>query len=146
MVWQLTSDGADGGDVGARVLTPTLVRDADLIRCMTRVQRREVVLAAPGALRCSYTLTNFSDIATKMLSRRPPGAAVGARVDESTVAHIARVAVFYRDEVHARLGDEVDVADITGSGGLVYAPVAQQLRELLAPVVTVLRGSLGSGS
>lgn len=144
MARQLSGSGNDRGFT-AQVLTPALIRDADLVLCMTRAERREVVRAAPRGLRYTYALADFSDVATKMLNAEPDPA-VGAGVEESAVSDVARVAVLHRDEVHARLGDEVDVADVADGSGSAHAHVAQQLRELLAPVVAVLRGGTGSDS
>ncbi len=60
--------GADSGDFTARSLSAHLVEQADLILTATKDHRRAVLELAPQALSRSFTILEFSDLATSGLS------------------------------------------------------------------------------
>lgn len=142
MTRQLGAGQENVKEVGARILTPALAQQADLVLCMTRDQRRDVSEWSRGDS-STHALAGFSDVAAKILMA-PPDPLVEADLEASVVSHVARVAALHRDEVHARLGDDTDVAE-AGRGGSAHTHTAQRLRQLFGPVIKVLRGEAIAG-
>lgn len=145
MARQLKADCGADEQFSSRALTPALVREADLVLCMTRAERRQVVRTAPQGLRYTFALADFSDVATKLLDAAS-GAKFETDVDNSAVGHVAQLAVQHRDEVHARLGNEADVPDPGKGGSAAYERCAGQLRDMAAPIVAVLIQAAGRAS
>ena len=66
----LAERGIDATGLFARELTPALIDEADLVVTMTSLQRRNVVLTVPAALRRTWTLLSLAET---LRSAPPPG-------------------------------------------------------------------------
>lgn len=66
----LAERGIDATGLYARELTPALIDEADLVVTMTSLQRRDVVLTVPAALRRTWTLLSLAET---LRSTPPPG-------------------------------------------------------------------------
>ncbi|MGC0368416.1 low molecular weight phosphatase family protein [Microbacterium sp. SLBN-111] len=59
----LGSDGLDGTAHRARQLTPSIVRDADLVLAMSREHRKAIVEMTPAATRRTFTIRELARVA-----------------------------------------------------------------------------------
>jgi protein-tyrosine phosphatase len=118
----------------ARQLTPALVRQADLVLTMTRDQRARVVTAEPSAVRRTFTLREFADLAD-LAGNGPDPAADGSPAQRW--AAFVRAAPRFRSRRTA--GPEDDIADPYGHDAAAYAAAMSQVDE----AVTRLVGALG---
>lgn len=59
----LSSDGLDGSAHRARQLTPSIVREADLVLAMSREHRKAVVELTPAATRRTFTVRELARVA-----------------------------------------------------------------------------------
>ncbi len=69
----LRARGIEPDGFAARQLQPADVRDADLVLTMTTAQRRSVVSSVPGAVRRTFTLVEFAELAAVAEVDRLPG-------------------------------------------------------------------------
>jgi protein-tyrosine phosphatase len=102
-------------DLRARQLTPELVRSAGLVLALTREHRRAVVTAVPAAVRRTFTLREFADLAMAAA-----GAIEGALAPARALEELVRVAPRYRGD---RATDGDDIEDPYGKGPEVFARV-----------------------
>lgn len=119
-----------GGDLdgfGARRLSDAMVRDADLVLAATRNVRSAVLHESPAAMRRSFTIVEFAELAGPGRSRPSlPGA---------TVADLVRQCAERRTEVARH---DLDVEDPIRGTAADFARVAARIDE----AVTVIAGVL----
>lgn len=116
----------------ARQLVPDLVRSADLVLTMTRAQRAAVVSSVPAAVRRTFTLPEFTDLAR--LARTgdaAPAADPAARLSE-LVARAPR----WRPSRAA--GEADDIEDPYGRDEAVQRRVAAELEGWVAALVAAV--------
>jgi protein-tyrosine phosphatase len=116
----------------ARQVTPELVRSADLVLTMTRDQRRDVVAAAPTALRRTFTLLEFSELARLAAD---DGVAGGAGTPGEALRALVGAAPRFRAE---RVSGKDDIGDPYGRDDGVFATVLGQIDEAVRALVGVL--------
>jgi protein-tyrosine phosphatase len=119
----------------ARQLGASLVAGAGLVLAMTRDQRRAVVTMVPGALRRTFTLREFADLA--VLARAgavlPAGGSPG-RVLADVVAAAPRLRPL------RPAGATDDVEDPYGRENAVFARVAGEIRQAVDQVLEAVHG------
>ena len=129
---------AVGGDVSgfsARQLSPSIVRDADLIITMTGDHRRETVTLVPAAVQRTFVLGEMAHMlgrvdADEVTMLAGPGASTTERL-RATVAIAKR---------HRTPGVDPaeDIVDPYGRSKSVYADSFAQIQTALAPLVRVV--------
>jgi len=132
---------AAGGDVDgftARALTAEMIRDADLVLCATREHRAKVVRMEPKGLRRTFALLDFADL-TEHMPPGPPEHSFLEPPDANFVQRVVAAATLHRDDVHARLDGDADIADPFHRGEHEFDKMARQIEAALAPIVDVLR-------
>lgn len=122
----------------ARQVTAELVRAADLVLVMTREQRSALVGALPAAVRRTFTLREFADLAA--LAGRP-----GADLLESTagerLAALARLAPRLRAARRTGAADDID--DPYGRGEDAFATAMAQIQQAVADIADAATGRSG---
>jgi protein-tyrosine phosphatase len=119
----------------ARQLGADLVTRAGLVLTMTRDQRRAVVTLVPAAVRRTFTLLEFADLA--VLARAAAALPDGAPPGEVLAAVVAAAPRLR----HLRpAGAADDVEDPHGCDDGVFAEVAGQLRSAVERVVDAVQG------
>lgn len=117
-------------DLRARQLTPDLVRSAGLVLTLTRDHRRSVVAAVPAAVRRTFTLREFADLATAAA-----GTVAGAATPGLALAGLVRVAPQFRGQ---RATDEDDIEDPYRLGPDVFARVLGAIDDAVGALASVL--------
>jgi protein-tyrosine phosphatase len=119
----------------ARQLTAPLVTGAGLVLTMTRDQRRSVVTLVPAAVRRTFTLREFAELA--VLARAgallPAGRSPG-RVLADVVAAAPRLRPL------RSAGAPEDVEDPYGRDDAVFARVAGEIRQAVDQVLAAVSG------
>lgn len=130
----------------ARPVDMELIRTADLVLCATRGHRSRIVRLEPRALRLTFALADFADLAAAALGNgtgEVPGAAVQLwRFDsaqEGPVRRAVAVASGVRDRVQARAEEDCDLVDPFKRPASVFDAMARQVDALLPPIVHLLR-------
>jgi protein-tyrosine phosphatase len=124
--------GVDPIPFRARQLVPALVQEADLVLTMTAAQRAAVIARAPDAVRRTFTLVEFADLAG-LLDDLPDPAGPSARL-VAVVARAGRArALRQRDPAQ-----DDDIDDPFGRSDDVHARVLASI----AAAVERLLGSL----
>lgn len=111
MAQLLRGRGVDPAGFVARQLQPTDVRGADLVLTMTAAQRRSVVTAMPSAVRRTFTLVEFADVASLAQVDRLPGgpaARVAAALGAAPRARSMRAGTAPDDDVEDPYGRSED--------------------------------------
>jgi protein-tyrosine phosphatase len=119
----------------ARQVTPELIAQADLVLTMTRDQRAALVTLLPAALRRTFTLREFANLA--VLARDygaeiPPGNA--ARRLSALTAVVPR----FRGLRHA--GEDDDIADPFGREHEAYVDAMTEVRTAVDALVGAVEG------
>jgi protein-tyrosine phosphatase len=119
----------------ARAATPEQVRDADLVLTMTREHRSAIVTAVPAAVRSTFTLREFAELASlvREFGVEIPDGAPGERL-----AALAAAAPRFR--AMRRAGDHDDIADPFGGETADYAQAALDIRASVAAVTAAVEG------
>ncbi|MFT4217980.1 MAG: hypothetical protein QM619_12475 [Micropruina sp.] len=112
---------------GARQVTESVLREADLILTMTRELRSRVVELAPATVRRSFTLAEFAAIVTAA-----PRPAVAPSGRAELVPIIAAAAA--QRSVAAGRGAELDIADPYGRSDADYALAFDEIRRCVAAI------------
>jgi protein-tyrosine phosphatase len=120
----------------ARQLGAATVARAGLVLTMTRDQRRSVVTLVPAAVRRTFTLREFADLAGAARAEGvlPPGATPGR-----ALAAVVTAAPRLRPLRPAGAPD--DVEDPHGRDDEVFARVAAEIRASVGRVLTTLRAT-----
>ena len=117
-------------DLRARQLTPDLVRSAGLVLTLTRDHRRSVVAAVPAAVRRTFTLREFADLATAAA-----GTVDGAGSPGRALSELVRVAPQFRGR---RTTDDDDIEDPYRRGPEVFARVLGAIDDAVSALVGAL--------
>jgi low molecular weight protein-tyrosine phosphatase len=124
--------GVEPGPFEARRLSEQMLKDADLILCMTRAQRGMVVELWPAAVRRSFTLREFARLLTLVdPSAVPPGTPRDRLPAAIRLAAAERV----RSRVSA---EEDDVVDPFRLADDVYAKSFDQIMSAVEVIVSRL--------
>lgn len=135
---RLAQFGADSADFVSRQLTGQMAADADLILCVTRHHRAQVVRMTPRALRRTYALADFSDLAARMVGVDIPArAGVGSFV--RTISVSAEEA---RGDVQARTNEDAEIVDPFRQSEKVFEHMFSQVERFLPPIIAVLLGAV----
>ncbi|WP_036341041.1 arsenate reductase/protein-tyrosine-phosphatase family protein [Modestobacter caceresii] len=119
----------------ARQLTPSMVRQSDLVLTMTRDQRARVVTAEPSAVRRTFTLREFVELAELAVVDLDP-ALDGADVQRRTA--LVRAAPRFRGR---RTADpEDDIADPYGRDRKAYETAMSEVDEAIGRLVRAFGG------
>jgi protein-tyrosine phosphatase len=125
----LRGGGVEPDSFEARQLSEQMLKEADLILSMTRVQRSLVVELWPGAVRRTFTLREFA----RLLSWVDPSMLpAGTRADRLTAAIPLAVAARGRER---RSPDEDDVIDPYRLSNAVYAGSFAQIMSAVDSIV-----------
>ncbi|EOM75959.1 low molecular weight phosphatase family protein [Rhodococcus rhodnii] len=116
----LTRLGGDPSGFTARMFTPALARDADLVLTMTERQRDRVLAEAPRAMRRTFTFVEAARLV----------AATGA----SDVATLAAART-----THRATASPEDVQDPMGREPAVFERVGAELADLTTRILPLLR-------
>jgi protein-tyrosine phosphatase len=120
----------------ARQLTAAMIRRADLVLVMTREQRSKVVTLLPAAVRSTFTLREFAQLAD--LAQEMPGAIAG----ESPAERLAALtALAPRLRAGRGAGAEDDIGDPYGRTDGAHA---QAMAEIVNAVDSVSAAALGA--
>ena len=134
---RLTAMGGSAEGFAARQLTPEIALDADLVLTATRAHRGQVVQLQPRALRYTFALADFHDLAAEM----PPGTGSSplATDDDTLVTRIVDGAASRRGRLHPRRGEDADIVDPYRQSAAVFDQMARQVTALLPPVIATMR-------
>jgi len=136
---RIDAGGIDPSAFVARELTADLVKGADLILCASREERSMVVRLAPAALRRTYALADFSDLASQVVGTETP-ATSGSGTGQSFVRRVSETVERARSQVQARQGDASSIVEPYGQPQRVFDQMFDQVDGLLAPITAVLLG------
>lgn len=128
----LRAVGSDPSLHRAERLTVTDVLDADLVLGMTREHRSAAVALVPEALRRSFTLLDFAQLAAEV----PPAdldATATAPTPAARLAALVDLAPRYRST-----GEQSDIDDPYGQDRAVNARVFEQIREAITTIVRAI--------
>jgi protein-tyrosine phosphatase len=117
--------GGDTSNFASRKLTPTIAADADLVLCMTKAHRDDVLELAPHQLHRTFTLREAARLALEGKARN--------------VADLAE----FRPRFAVR--GQSDIPDPMGRDEEFFARVGVQIADLLPPVLELCRASSASG-
>jgi protein-tyrosine phosphatase len=134
----LVADGIDPESFHARRLTATDAEGADLVLTATTQHRSEVVQLAPAALTRTFTLLEFSRLASVFPSRlaAPAGGAARLRwLRESLLEARALAGLPNMD---------MDIPDPYGARPRVYRNTYVQIRNALEPIARIVGNRPGS--
>lgn len=112
--------GGHANDFAARLLTPKVASNADLIITMTEAHRDKVLKIAPHLLKRTFLLSEASLLSLRDAERMSDPAALRPQL----AAH-----------------ERPDVPDPIGQSPEVFAEVGSQIAELLPPIVELCRRS-----
>ncbi|MGY1606519.1 MULTISPECIES: arsenate reductase/protein-tyrosine-phosphatase family protein [unclassified Geodermatophilus] len=133
----LRAQGVDPGVSTARQVQPGAVRDADLVLTMTAAQRRAVVTSVPSAVRRTFTLVEFADVAALVgVARLPGGPAerIAAALRAAPVARAQRTGTTAEDDIEDPYGRSEDV--FSRVLDRIDGAVERLLRELREPALS----------
>jgi protein-tyrosine phosphatase len=125
---RLFGDPLDG--FTARQLTREMIEAADLVLVMTRDHRSAVVDAAPTAVRRTFTLREFADLA--VLARQVKPTVVGGSAGERLAAFTTLAP---RLRVRRAAGVDDDVADPYGRGEEAHLRALAEIQDAVAAIV-----------
>jgi protein-tyrosine phosphatase len=128
----LVARGLDPGSLAGRQLTPDMLRQADLVLTMSAQQRSAAVGQVPAAVRRTFTLREFADLAA--LSRAD--AAAGLAAPAARLAALVRAAPTARARREAGRPD--DIEDPYGRPDAVHAEVLAAIEEAVTGLLGVL--------
>jgi protein-tyrosine phosphatase len=131
---RLQARGVDPSGFTARQLQPAAVRDAGLILTMTAAQRRAVVTEVPAAVRRTFTLVEFVEVAELTGVDRVAGGP-GERV-----AEVLQAAPRAR-ALRARASGQDDIEDPYRRSDEVFARVFSTIDAAVERLLRVLRAS-----
>jgi len=117
----------------ARQLDSAMIREADIVLAMTRAHRASVVTAVPAAVRKTFTLREFADLA--VLARDHGALPAGSARDR--LAAVAALAPRFR--ALRRAGAVEDIEDPYGRELFTYGRAMAQIDECLTPLLAVLK-------
>ena len=134
---RLALTGADAGGFSATQLTESLINEADLILCVTRQHRSQVVQMTPRALRRTYALADFSDLATPLVGIDLPNQ------DENApfLRAVSAAAEQARASVQPRTRAQTDIVDPFRQPKKFFEHMFAQVDGLLPPIVAALTGA-----
>ncbi|BBY17614.1 arsenate reductase/protein-tyrosine-phosphatase family protein [Mycolicibacterium litorale] len=117
---QVLSDlGGETTDFAARLLTPKIASNADLVITMSRYHRDRVLEMAPRQLKKTYTLAEAAELVTEF--------------GPTSIAGLARFRPLLA-------GDQApDIPDPIGQGPEAFAKVGRQIVDLLPPIMDLCR-------
>ena len=118
----------------ARQVDAEMIRDADLVLGVTRAHRASVVTAVPGAVRKTFTLREFSDLA---VLAHHDGALPATGAPQDRLAAVVALAPRFR--ALRTVADTEDVEDPYGRELWTYGRSMAQIDECLTPLLAVLR-------
>lgn len=119
----------------ARQVTAELVRAADLVLVMTREQRSALVGAVPAAVRRTFTLREFAELA--VLADRTGAVPAGSTAGERLGA-LVRLAPRLRASRPSGAVDDVD--DPYGRGDAAFATAMAGIRQAVADIAGAVTG------
>ena len=132
----LQHSGVDVAGFAARDLTPELVSAADLVVAAAREHRGAAARLHPAAMGRMFTLRDLADLLSEATADD-----LAANAGEATwVRQVAVTASRRRGVVPARQ-EGVDVTDPIGGPPSLFARMAAEVDDALAPVVRALRGA-----
>jgi protein-tyrosine phosphatase len=123
--------GADSKNFAARMLTPAILAEVDLVLTATREHRAKAVRMHPRAMRSCFTLGDFSDLVRDLPHESPAP-------DESWAAHVARLAHGARGVVPPRPSDEADIVDPYRRPDYFYDQMVSQIEREIGPIIDAL--------
>jgi protein-tyrosine phosphatase len=133
----VTRAGGDASRFVARQLTPSLVREADLVLTLTRRHRAAVVELVPAALRRTFTLRELARLALRVDPAKLPG--TGATTADRVAALLPLAAASRNGGGAARASADDDVVDPYGGDDALYARSFEQLLPAVQTIVSVVR-------
>lgn len=125
--------GGEPAPFAARQVTPAMIQAADLVLVMTREQRSSVVGTVPVAVRRTFTLREFADLAR--LAHGSAGC-LGGHTPADRLAVVTALAPRLRSLRVPGFGDDID--DPYGRGAQAAATAVAEIRgavDLIAAVV-----------
>jgi protein-tyrosine phosphatase len=134
---QLVAYGGDPAGFRARVLTPALIAESDLVLTATRAHRGKVAAMDPKALRRLFTFRDFADLVAGIdglsarVRRADPRAWVRQVAEEAAAGRGLKPPL---DPAHA------NIVDPYGREDEVFAAMAQQVVGSMPAVVRALVG------
>ncbi|GAA2755364.1 protein-tyrosine-phosphatase [Actinopolymorpha rutila] len=149
---QVKAYAADPTQFVSAELTGSHVGGADLVLAATRAHRSDVVTLDPGALRRTFTITEFARLAAALTNRTPTDR---ARTDQAPVdtppelpaepveraRALVAAAARARGTVRPPRLDDDDIPDPIGRSAEVYEHVGAIIAEAVGVSVTALVGS-----
>jgi protein-tyrosine phosphatase len=134
----LQHNGVDVAGFAARDLTSELVAAADLVVAAAREHRGAAARLHPAAMGRMFTLRDLADL----LSEATPDDLAANAGEATWVRQVAVTASRRRGVVPARQ-EGVDITDPIGGPPSLFARMAAEVDDALAPVVRALRGAGG---
>ncbi len=144
---QVKAYAADPTGFVSASLTESHVGAADLVLAATRAHRSDVVTLDPGALRRTFTITEFARLAAALTGRAPAGQALQGTPSELPAEPVERAralvaaAARARGSVRPERRDDDDIPDPIGQSSEVYEHVGAIIAEAVGVSVTALAGS-----
>jgi protein-tyrosine phosphatase len=117
-------------------VTPELVRAADLVLVMTREQRSALVGAVPAAVRRTFTLREFADLA--VLADRT-GTALAAATPGRRLTALTRLAPRLRALREA--GSSDDIEDPYGGDEAAFRTAMAQIQDAVSDIADTVLGA-----
>jgi protein-tyrosine phosphatase len=128
---RLRAVSAEPDDFAARLLTPAILDEVDLVLTATREHRAAAVRLQPKALRYTFTLGDFSDLVRDVRLGFPADG-------ESWVSYVARQAYAARGNVPPRDREDSDIVDPYRRPEYVYDQMVSQIEREIGPVIDAL--------
>lgn len=122
----------------ARQLTSEMARAADLILGATREHRSLIVRMEPSALRRTYALADFSDLAAHLLRSNLADLPRSSSSTDNFVRAVSDAVTRCRGEVRARTAEEAEIIDPYRRPDKVLDRMIQQVDALVPAIATVL--------
>lgn len=129
---RLAGDNSDG--FSSRQVSVQMLRQADLVLCMTRAQRGEVVRTAPFVLRRTFTLRELARILGS-----PSLPSVGDEAGAGRLRALVELSSRHRSLELADEGDD-DIPDPYGRDEAAYESAYQQIHHATAKVIHAFVG------
>jgi protein-tyrosine phosphatase len=127
--------GAATDRFSARLLSPAIVRSADLVITMTSAHRRETVIMVPAAVQRTFVLGEMAQMLSSVQADEVSALVGGAGSTEERLR--ATVALAKRHRTPG-VDPAEDIVDPYGRPASVYAESFVQIQAALAPLVRVL--------
>jgi protein-tyrosine phosphatase len=131
-------DGPVAG-FAARQLTPEMIRAADLILVMTQGQRSAIVGSVPAAVRRTFTLREYADLA--VLAQQPDIGLAGTSAADRLAA-LTRSAPRLRSLRAPGAVDDID--DPYGRGDQAHATAMAEIDRAVGDIVTAVDTRTGA--